>query len=94
MHEANDVTVGRKPLDKDAFGKDATSKTSNSGIEMKDASSENSSCFLLLCSPCAYICSCSGSSEESSVQMSEEGMFYCSLCEVEVCKRSYMCLDS
>lgn len=89
MHEANDSTVGGRPLDKDALGKLGTSKASNSDIEMKGASSENSSWLMLLLSPCAYICNCSGSSEESSLhQTSEEGMFYCSLCEVEVCKRS------
>ncbi|XP_004297270.1 PREDICTED: probable protein S-acyltransferase 22 [Fragaria vesca subsp. vesca] len=92
MHEANDSTVGGRPLDKDTLGKLGTPKASNSDIEMKGASSENSSCLMLLLSPCAYICNCSGSSEESSLhQTSEEGMFYCSLCEVEVFKYSKHC---
>ncbi|GER31818.1 S-acyltransferase [Striga asiatica] len=38
--------------------------------------------------PCAYVCS---SHEESSCQQSEDGMFYCSLCEVEVYKYSKHC---
>ncbi|KAH0991380.1 hypothetical protein GBA52_002863 [Prunus armeniaca] len=91
MHDANAVTVGGKPLDKDVLGKDATSKMSTSEGGTKNES-EHSSCFLLACSPCAYIYNCSSSSEESSVQqMSEEGMFYCSLCEVEVFKYSKHC---
>ncbi|KAL6192810.1 hypothetical protein ACLB2K_033896 [Fragaria x ananassa] len=51
MHEANDSTVGGRPLDKDALGK----------------------------------------LESSLHQTSEEGMFYCSLCEVEVFKYSKHC---
>ena len=57
----------------------------------KDANSKDSpaskklSCLSLVCFPCAYVCNCSGSNEEPSDQnMSEDGMFYCSLCEVEV----------
>lgn len=41
---------------------------------------------LLALLPCALICNCTGRHEESSQQqLSEDGMFYCSLCEVEVC---------
>ncbi|XP_075479656.1 putative protein S-acyltransferase 22 [Primulina tabacum] len=44
---------------------------------------------LLALSPCAYVCN---SHEESSEQqMREDGMFYCSLCEVEVYKYSKHC---
>ena len=87
LHDANAKKVGEKPLDEDVTGQDATSKVSTVDTEMKNTSIERSSCLLLACSPCAYICNCSGSSEESSnQQMSEEGMFYCSLCEVEVCR--------
>ncbi|XP_022945649.1 probable protein S-acyltransferase 22 [Cucurbita moschata] len=64
----------------------------------KDANSKDSpaskklSCLSLVCFPCAYVCNCSGSNEESSDQnMSEDGMFYCSLCEVEVFKYSKHC---
>lgn len=84
MQDANTVTVVGKLLDKDVLGKEATSKMSTSDSGKKNAP-ETSSCIMLACSPCAYICKCSSLSEESSVQqMSEEGMFYCSLCEVEV----------
>ncbi|XP_030956537.1 probable protein S-acyltransferase 22 [Quercus lobata] len=89
--DANTTTVGGKPMDKDALGKDATMKDHTAEIE-KNASPKNSSCLLLVCSPCAFICNSCGSSEESSEQqMSEEGMFYCSLCEVEVFKYSKHC---
>ncbi|KAH7516004.1 hypothetical protein FEM48_Zijuj10G0088500 [Ziziphus jujuba var. spinosa] len=92
LHDANATTLGGKPLSKDEPGKDATSKNSTTDIEMKNTSSERSSCLWLICSPCAYMCNCSSSSEESSTQqLSEEGMFYCSLCEVEVFKYSKHC---
>ncbi|KAJ0241313.1 protein S-acyltransferase 22 [Hirschfeldia incana] len=60
----------------------------------KKLESSQRSCFLrVLCSPCALICGCcSGRRDESSEQhMSEDGMFYCSLCEVEVFKYSKHC---
>lgn len=86
LHDANAIKVGEKPLDED-MGKDAASKVSTVDTEKKNTSQAHSSCLLLACSPFAYICNCAGSSEESSTQqMSEEGMFYCSLCEVEVCR--------
>ncbi|KAL3654274.1 putative protein S-acyltransferase 22 [Castilleja foliolosa] len=43
---------------------------------------------LALLLPCAYVCN---SHEESSYEQSEDGMFYCSLCEVEVFKYSKHC---
>ncbi|XP_009770437.1 putative protein S-acyltransferase 22 isoform X2 [Nicotiana tabacum] len=47
---------------------------------------------LLALLPCALICNCTGRHEESSQQqLSEDGMFYCSLCEVEVFKYSKHC---
>ncbi|KAM1722463.1 hypothetical protein ACFX11_021176 [Malus domestica] len=84
----NDANAAGKPLDKDVLGKDGTSKMSSS--DGGKSPSEHTSCFLLACSPCAYVCNCSGSSEES-LQQSEDGMFYCSLCEVEVYKYSKHC---
>ncbi|KAH7570042.1 hypothetical protein JRO89_XS05G0036100 [Xanthoceras sorbifolium] len=84
INDANAATVGGKPSESDVTGADATSKEFNSEIDKRNASSQHSSCFLLALSPCAFICNCCGSSEESSDQeMSEDGMFYCSLCEVE-----------
>ncbi|KAF3499099.1 hypothetical protein F2Q69_00039498 [Brassica cretica] len=64
-------------------------------------SSQRSSLLHLLCSPCAMLCGCcSGRGESSEQQMSEDEMFYCSLCEVEVfkynkhCKVCGKCVDS
>ncbi|XP_010470928.1 PREDICTED: probable protein S-acyltransferase 22 [Camelina sativa] len=54
-------------------------------------SSKKSSVLRWLCSPCALLCNCCGGGDESSEQMSEDGMFYCSLCEVEVFKYSKHC---
>ncbi|XP_027346241.1 probable protein S-acyltransferase 22 [Abrus precatorius] len=91
MHEANASTVGANSVDKEALGTEGMKKSA-SDLEGKSSSSSCSSCFLLVCSPCAYICSCSSSSEETSdKQISEDGMFYCSLCEVEVFKYSKHC---
>ncbi|CAN7053656.1 hypothetical protein IGI04_028498 [Brassica rapa subsp. trilocularis] len=63
------------------------------GTNTKKLNSSQRSCFLrVLCSPCALICGCcSGRDESSEQQMSEDGMFYCSLCEVEVYKYSKHC---
>ncbi|CAN7086743.1 unnamed protein product [Brassica oleracea var. botrytis] len=55
-------------------------------------SSQKSSILRLLCSPCALLCGCcSGRGESSEQQTSEDGMFYCTLCEVEVFKYSKHC---
>ncbi|KAF8096314.1 hypothetical protein N665_0312s0007 [Sinapis alba] len=62
------------------------------GTNKKLKSSQRSPLLRLLCSPCALLCSCcSGRDESSEQQMSEDGMFYCSLCEVEVFKYSKHC---
>ncbi|KAL8142321.1 hypothetical protein V2J09_015353 [Rumex salicifolius] len=46
----------------------------------------------ILCFPCSFLCKCMNGGEESSDRhMSEDGMFYCSLCEVEVFKYSKHC---
>ncbi|KAF1862119.1 hypothetical protein Lal_00026638 [Lupinus albus] len=92
MHDGNALTLGSKSVDKEALGTEGNSKDASNSTEKKSASSAFSSCFLILFSPCAYICSCSSSSEESSDKLaSEDGMFYCSLCEVEVFKYSKHC---
>ncbi|RDX77975.1 putative protein S-acyltransferase 22, partial [Mucuna pruriens] len=91
MHEANASTVGANSVDKEALGTKGISKNASNSLE-KSTSSSCSSCILLVSSPCAYICSCSTSTEKSSdKQISEDGMFYCSLCEVEVFKYSKHC---
>ncbi|KAF8399537.1 hypothetical protein HHK36_015404 [Tetracentron sinense] len=81
INDANAATVGERVVGMDAIGEDPTSE-----IEKKNASSHQSSCFMILLGlcPCAFICNCSSPHEQSSEQqMSEDGMFYCSLCEVE-----------
>ncbi|KAK7407399.1 hypothetical protein VNO78_09287 [Psophocarpus tetragonolobus] len=91
MHDGNASTVGPKSVDKEELGTEASLKDAAISTE-NNPSSPSSSCLLLVCSPCAYICGCSGSSKESSDQQaSEDGMFYCSLCEVEVFKYSKHC---
>ncbi|KAK2973429.1 hypothetical protein RJ640_007930 [Escallonia rubra] len=93
IQDANAATIGRKPLDK-AMKEMDTTEGHRTEIEMKDASSRPSSCFMALVAllPCAFLCNCSSPHEESSEQrMSEDGMFYCSLCEVEVFKYSKHC---
>ncbi|KAL1551078.1 putative protein S-acyltransferase 22 [Salvia divinorum] len=62
----------------------------NTEAEKNDSSPHRSLCRvgLLALLPCAYFCT---SHEESSEHQSEDGMFYCSLCEVEVFKYSKHC---
>ncbi|KAG6426242.1 hypothetical protein SASPL_110462 [Salvia splendens] len=62
----------------------------NTEAEKNDSSPRRSVCSvgLLALLPCAYFCT---SHEESSEHQSEDGMFYCSLCEVEVFKYSKHC---
>ncbi|XP_051122435.1 probable protein S-acyltransferase 22 isoform X2 [Andrographis paniculata] len=58
--------------------------------EKNNPSSHKRTCFpaMVALLPCAYICD---SHDEASDQHSEDGMFYCSLCEVEVYKYSKHC---
>ncbi|XP_050237157.1 probable protein S-acyltransferase 22 [Mercurialis annua] len=90
LHDANASTVGGKSLDKGSAGADPTSKDPDTDLEQKNVT--GSSCLQLALFPCALICNgCSSRDESSSQQMSEDGMFYCSLCEVEVFKYSKHC---
>ncbi|XVE53175.1 hypothetical protein DITRI_Ditri02bG0182700 [Diplodiscus trichospermus] len=91
LHDDNATSAGGKMLGKDA-ATDETLKDTSGRIEGNNSSLKQSSCFLWIFSPCAFICKCTSSNEESSEQqMSEDGMFYCSLCEVEVFKYSKHC---
>lgn len=71
-------------------GKNSVKKAKNQDSRTEDNVSEtvnNASkpCWFLALIPCAWMCHCSSSNDESSeLQTSEDGMFYCSLCEVEV----------
>ncbi|XP_022734115.1 probable protein S-acyltransferase 22 [Durio zibethinus] len=92
LHDDYATPDGAKTLEKDAAARDETLKHTSPEIEGKNASSKQSSCLLWIFSPCAFICKCSSSNEESpEQQMSEDGMFYCSLCQVEVFKYSKHC---
>ncbi|PWA37682.1 zinc finger, DHHC-type, palmitoyltransferase [Artemisia annua] len=89
VQDANAASVGGKPGIK-------SSKNQDSRTE--DIVSESVKVvarppwFMAVFAPCAMMCPCSSSNEESSeLQMSEDGMFYCSLCEVEVFKYSKHC---
>ncbi|XP_012463160.1 probable protein S-acyltransferase 22 [Gossypium raimondii] len=92
LHDDNATSVGGKFLEKDAAATHETLKNMSLRTDRNNASSKQSSCFLWIFFPCAFICKCCSSNEESSEQqMSEDGMFYCSLCEVEVFKYSKHC---
>ncbi|GAU46017.1 hypothetical protein TSUD_95920 [Trifolium subterraneum] len=92
MHDAKASTVGGNSMDNEALGTEGNMKDTSHSAEKENPSSSCLSRFLLVCSPCAYVCRCFGSSDESSdKQTSEDGMFYCSLCEVEVFKYSKHC---
>ncbi|XP_014510324.1 probable protein S-acyltransferase 22 isoform X2 [Vigna radiata var. radiata] len=90
MHEAYASTDGANYVEKEGLETKEFSKNASDSVEKSTSSC--SSCVLLVSSPCAYICSCSSLTEKSSdKQISEDGMFYCSLCEVEVFKYSKHC---
>ncbi|KAK8547035.1 hypothetical protein V6N13_099780 [Hibiscus sabdariffa] len=92
LHGDTATSAGGKSLEKDAAATNETSKDTHVEIERNNASSKQSSRFLWVFFPCAFICKCCSSNEESSEQQtSEDGMFYCSLCEVEVFKYSKHC---
>lgn len=92
MHDGKASTVGGASMDKDAMPAEATSKEPDAESEAKHASSGQSSCLLLALLPCAFLCNrCSTTNHSSDQQLSEDGMFYCSLCEVEVYKYSKHC---
>ncbi|KAK1362049.1 S-acyltransferase [Heracleum sosnowskyi] len=95
IHDANAATVGVKALNKEMKDLDTATEDRTTEIEEIAAASQPSFCFkvlLALLTPCAYVCNCSNPHDESSGQEdSEDGMFYCSLCEVEVFKYSKHC---
>ncbi|KAK9063616.1 hypothetical protein SSX86_017487 [Deinandra increscens subsp. villosa] len=88
MQDMNAASVGGKPSIKNTKNQDSRTED-NVSETVKNTS--KSSWFLALI-PCALICHCSSSNDDSSeLQTSEDGMFYCSLCEVEVFKYSKHC---
>ncbi|XP_022856484.1 probable protein S-acyltransferase 22 [Olea europaea var. sylvestris] len=89
IQDATAATPGERVFDKSNKIIDKRSECIENDKE--NMSSHQISCFMAMLTllPCAYVCN---SNEESSeLQMSEDGMFYCSLCEVEVFKYSKHC---
>ncbi|XP_071716647.1 probable protein S-acyltransferase 22 [Rutidosis leptorrhynchoides] len=89
MHDANAANGSEKHSVKNSKNQHSRTEDNVSGTE-NDVS--RPSLFMAVLAPCALMCHCSNSNEESSeLQTSEDGMFYCSLCEVEVYKYSKHC---
>lgn len=85
--EMNSGTPRENQLDR-GFTKDATMESSYSGVERENLPGYNVPLLALLLDwyPVKYVCDwCNSSKLSPERQMSEEGMFYCSLCEVDVC---------
>ncbi|MFS7990785.1 putative protein S-acyltransferase [Helianthus anomalus] len=81
IQDANAASVGEKHSIKNSKNQDSRTKD-NVSETVENVSKPP--CFLALI-PCALMGHCSNSMDESSeLQTSEDGMFYCSLCEVEV----------
>ncbi|GAB4840067.1 Probable protein S-acyltransferase 22 [Ancistrocladus abbreviatus] len=91
IHDPNVAAKGDKSVDKDLKSVDASIEDFEAESEDKNVSSHCSSCFLGVLFPCMFFCKCRTGEESSGQQMSEDGMFYCSLCEVEVFKYSKHC---
>ncbi|KAK1437721.1 hypothetical protein QVD17_03517 [Tagetes erecta] len=75
-------------------GGESASKDANEDKSKTEKTTSSASCFMavLRLFPCAIMCHCSSPEDQSSEhQTSEDGMFYCSLCEVEVFKYSKHC---
>ncbi|KAK4376634.1 hypothetical protein RND71_002930 [Anisodus tanguticus] len=92
IQDANAASIGENASVKSNKG--AQQDEDHNETEQKSTATHQRSCssgfWALL--PCALISNCAGRHEESSQQqLSEDGMFYCSLCEVEVFKYSKHC---
>nr|XP_019710171.1 probable protein S-acyltransferase 22 isoform X2 [Elaeis guineensis] len=89
-NEANAATTGDKRAD-ETINKEAIDGKSSDRLQKESLSCCNPFLAVFL-SWCPLLCDQSHSREQSSEQqMSEEGMFYCSLCKVEVLKYSKHC---
>lgn len=94
IRDENAVTVGEmRPIDEKLIGVGASTDIPITGTDKGNAHSCHSSRLISLLAmfPCVCLCNCSNSHGKSDQQMSEDGMFYCSLCEVEVFKYSKHC---
>ncbi|CAI0462969.1 unnamed protein product [Linum tenue] len=81
MQDGNSSTIGGKSVEK-GVGEGANAAAAVT--DLKNETKAKSSCLLLALSPFAFICGRCIPSDKHSEQLSEDGMFYCSLCEVEV----------
>ncbi|GMH26171.1 hypothetical protein Nepgr_028014 [Nepenthes gracilis] len=93
IHDRNAATNGDSTIDNDVKSMDVSEQDLEAESEGKNNSASCSSSFLgVVLFPCTFLCRCTSPREETSQrQMSEDGMFYCSLCEVEVFKYSKHC---
>lgn len=91
IQDPNTASVGDKPSIKNSKNQD--SRTEDNVSETNNETSTSKPLMAILAFiPCALMCHCSNPSDESSeLHTSEDGMFYCSLCEVEVFKYSKHC---
>ncbi|XP_076889857.1 putative protein S-acyltransferase 22 [Bidens hawaiensis] len=89
IQDANAASVGGKSSVKNTKNQD--SRTEDNVSETEKTGSRPSWFWALI--PCGlmYHCCSSSNDESSELQNSEDGMFYCSLCEVEVFKYSKHC---
>ncbi|XP_043705859.1 probable protein S-acyltransferase 22 [Telopea speciosissima] len=92
-YKTNTGMIGEKPLDESVTGMESIGEDTTDETDKNSSSHGQSCCMVLLgfCT-CAFMCnSCNQREQFSEQEMSEEGMFYCSLCEVEVFKYSKHC---
>lgn len=91
IHDPNNATKGDKPV-ANATGGDVSIENFETDAEA-NVKPNCLSCFAgVLFSSCGFLCKCARQQEDpSEEQGSEDGMFYCSLCEVEVFKYSKHC---
>ncbi|KAL6645603.1 hypothetical protein ACP70R_017211 [Stipagrostis hirtigluma subsp. patula] len=90
----NRITHGGRPLS-EGFNAAGNSEKLSSMLERKDSPSRSrfSGILCLICFPFSFIFKCClhSDNQPSEQNMSEEGMFFCSLCEAEVLKNSKHC---
>ncbi|KAI5678965.1 hypothetical protein M9H77_09915 [Catharanthus roseus] len=92
IQDANAATTGGKTFGKSDKDSDAKGGHSTENVKEVALPQKPGCCMTLAFLPCALVHKCLHPGEDSSEQqMSEDGMFYCSLCEVEVFKYSKHC---
>ncbi|KAM3398179.1 hypothetical protein P3S68_001693 [Capsicum galapagoense] len=85
IQDANATSIGENGSAKSNKGTESATDHNETEQEVTATRQRSRSSRLLALLPCALISNCAGRHTESSQQqLSEDGMFYCSLCEVEV----------